>query len=104
MRMAVRKHVPIATGTDAGTPFNDFKSGYWSELDLMVNRIGATTQETLFAATKNGADLIGISDDYGTMTPGKFADFIVMTDSPIEDIHAVQQEDKQVYQHGKRVY
>lgn len=104
MRMAVRKHVPIATGTDAGTPFNDFKSGYWHELDLMVNRIGATTQETLFAATKNGADLIGISDDYGTMTPGKFADFIVMTDSPIEDIHAVQQEDKQVYQHGKRVY
>lgn len=104
MRMAVRKGVPIATGTDAGTPFNDFSKGYYDELNLMVNRIGATTQETLFAATRNGADLIGISDDYGTMTPGHFADFIVIKDDPIADINAVRQADKQVYQHGVRQF
>lgn len=102
MRMAVRKGVPMATGTDAGTPFNDFKEGYWNELDLMVNKIGVSPQDTLYAATKNAAELIGVDADYGTMEPGKFADFIVINENPIADINAIRQDDKQVYQHGER--
>ncbi|WP_082383869.1 metal-dependent hydrolase family protein [Lacticaseibacillus thailandensis] len=81
MRQAVALGVPMTTGTDAGTTFNDFGTGYWDELHLMVHKIGVSPQQTLYNATINGARLLGIDQDYGTLTVGKFADFIVLSAS-----------------------
>ena len=35
---------------------------------------------------------------------GKYADFLVLKNDPLKDVSAVEQADKQVYQHGKRKY
>lgn len=102
MRQAVELGVPMTTGTDAGTTFNDFATGYWDELHLMVNKIGVSTQQTLYNATINGAKLLGIDGDYGTLEVGKFADFIVLSANPLDDIDAIRDKGKQVFQHGQR--
>ncbi|KIS03499.1 metal-dependent hydrolase family protein [Paucilactobacillus wasatchensis] len=94
--------VKITLGTDAGTPFNDFTMTP-VELDLMVQQ-GATAFEALQTSSQNSASLMRIDDEYGTLEQNKFADFLVLNDNPLENIKAVQQAGKQVYQHGVRQY
>lgn len=103
MKMAVQRGVPFATGTDAGTPFNDFTTGYWDELHLLVNKVGMAPQDVLYAATRNSADLLGVSEEYGALAAGKYADFLVLKANPLDDVDAVRQADKGVYLGGKRV-
>ncbi|AZR73610.1 hypothetical protein BBF96_09545 [Anoxybacter fermentans] len=84
-RIAVEKGAKIAAGTDAGTPFNPHGDLRF-ELKLMVQE-GLTPLQAIQAATINGAECLGISDNYGTITPGKKADLIVLEDNPLEDIN-----------------
>ena len=98
---AFRRGVPLTLGTDAGTPFNDFTMSP-VELELMVEQ-GMTPFEA-FSTSVNGAKLMGIADQYGTLEHGKFADFLVLEKDPMADVKAFQQKDKQVYQGGKRQY
>ena len=94
--------VRIAMGTDAGTPFNDFGDTPY-ELVLM-KQVGCTTEQVLHACGRNAADLLKVSADYGTLEPGKYADFLVLDADPIADVAAVGQKDKAVYKHGVRVH
>ena len=98
---AFRRGVPLTLGTDAGTPFNDFTMSP-VELELMVEQ-GMTPFEA-FSTSVNGAKLMGIADQYGTLEQGKFADFLVLEKDPMADVKAFQQKDNQVYQGGKRQY
>jgi imidazolonepropionase-like amidohydrolase len=104
MKMAVKAGVPFATGTDAGTPFNDFETGYFDELNLLVNKVGMPVQQVLYAATKNAADLLGVADEYGSLQTGKYADFLVLKGNLLEDVNKFRQADKQVYLHGQRMF
>ncbi|MFC6180523.1 metal-dependent hydrolase family protein [Lactiplantibacillus daowaiensis] len=98
---AWQRGVKITLGTDAGTPFNDFTMTP-VELQLMVEQ-GATPFEAL-QTNLNSATLMQVADDYGTLEADKYADFLVLDDNPLADVKAVQQADKQVYQHGVQVY
>lgn len=101
--MAFKKGVKVIVGTDAGTPFNSFKTGTWEEMQLLVNEIGATPAQALLSATQYAADLLGISDNYGTLETGKFADFLVLNQDPTQSIDAITQDDKSVFKHGKQI-
>ncbi|HEY7697737.1 MAG TPA: amidohydrolase family protein, partial [Vicinamibacteria bacterium] len=48
---------------------------------------GLTPMETLRAATLHGAEIIGLSQDLGSIEPGKLADLVVLDGNPLEDIH-----------------
>lgn len=92
--------VKIAMGTDAGTPFNlHDKTAY--ELKLMVEA-GMTPMEAIQAATKNASELLGVEKSYGTLEEGKYADFIVLGEDPLENIETLLEVEK-VYKHGKLV-
>ncbi len=77
--------IPIALGTDSGLPGNF--PGLWEhrEMELLV-RAGLTPMEVIHAATINGAKFLGVDKRYGSITPGKAADFIVLNADPLADI------------------
>lgn len=83
--------VPIAFGTDTG-PGGRFL-GYFEhmEFDLMAES-GMTAEQILLSATSVAADCMDL-DDVGTLEPGKWADFVVLGESPLVDIrgaHSIQ--------------
>ena len=52
--------------------------------------------EVLKAATKNGAEMLKIDDITGTLEAGKFADLLVLSGNPAEDMKAVATEHMEV--------
>lgn len=97
---AYKAGVKIAMGTDAGTPFN-FHDGAPHELKLMV-QAGMSPMDALVSSTKAGADLLGILDDYGTLEEGKFADFLVLNENPLDNLDTLFNLHS-VYKLGKKV-
>jgi imidazolonepropionase-like amidohydrolase len=100
--MAIKRGVKVVVGTDAGTPFNDFETGTWREIELL-HSLGATPAQALFGATRYAAELLKIDSNYGTLEPGKQADFLVINNNPLVDLTAIEQTDKLVFQDGKQV-
>jgi imidazolonepropionase-like amidohydrolase len=76
----------VALGTDSGaTPIRVQGFAEHVELELMV-QAGLTPLQAITVATKNGAQLLRISDQYGTLESGKKANFIVLTKDPSQEI------------------
>jgi len=81
--------IPIAMGTDTG-PAGRFQ-GYFElmELELMV-KAGLTPAQALAAATGVAARCMKVDRDLGTLTAGKWADFVVLDADPTADIRNVK--------------
>jgi imidazolonepropionase-like amidohydrolase len=86
LNMAYRAGVKIALGTDAGVFPHDQAN---QEVGLMVSKGGMSPRDALIAATKGGADLLGLSSETGTLDPGKSADLIAVEGDPLVDPSAV---------------
>ena len=79
-RRAVAAGVKVAMGTDSGvTPHGR----NLAELELMAKG-GMTPAQVLAATTSVAADLLGLSDELGTLEPGKRADVVVVDGDPFE--------------------
>ncbi|TGX53620.1 amidohydrolase family protein [Sphingomonas gei] len=83
---AYKAGVKIALGTDAAV-YPHGRNG--EEIGLMVSKAGITPRDALIAATKGGADLLGLSAEIGTLDPGKSADLIAVDGDPLTDPAAV---------------
>jgi imidazolonepropionase-like amidohydrolase len=83
---AKKMGVKIAYGTDAGV-FEHGRNG--EEAGLMVKLGGMTPREVMIAGTKDAAELLGISDETGTLDAGKSADLIAVDGDPLTDAGAV---------------
>ena len=78
--------VRIAMGTDTGAAPGRFQ-GYFEHLELeMMAETGLTPQRVLRSATADAATCIERSDRIGTLERGKWADFVVLDNNPLEDI------------------
>ncbi len=74
----------VAMGTDSGPPARF--QGYFEHMELaLMAEAGLTTMQILVAATGDAAACLG-RDDIGTLEPGRWADFVVVTDNPLDDI------------------
>jgi imidazolonepropionase-like amidohydrolase len=90
LNLAYRTGVKIAYGTDSAVaPHN--QAG--KELELMVTKGGMSPRDALIAATKGGPDLMDLSNETGTLDPGKSADLIAVEGDPLVDPTAVQRVD-----------
>ncbi len=98
LKILVDAGAPVTFGTDAG-PAARFP-GFFEhlELSLMVSA-GLSPEQALLAATSRAAACLGL-DDVGTLEVGKWADFIVLGASPLNDIGNTQTLE-QVYVAGK---
>ena len=81
---ALRDGIPIAMGTDAGTPFN-FHGENAQELERMVS-FGMSPMQAILASTSAAARLIGIQDQVGTVEKGKLADLLLFEGNPLRRI------------------
>lgn len=78
--------IPLALGTDSGAqPVRVQGFSEHNELELLV-KAGLTPMQAIITGTKNAAALLRISDQVGTLEPGKKASFIVLDKDPSNDI------------------
>jgi len=89
-RRAMQAHVKIAFGTDAGGfawTVNPAK-----EFAYMV-KWGMTPAQAIRSATASAADLLGWSNQVGTIEVGKFADVVAVTGDPLKDVSLLEKID-----------
>lgn len=93
---ANKKGIRITVGSDSFcstlTPYGKYAI---TEM-YALNKAGLTNMEVLKAATKNGAEMLKIDDITGTLEAGKFADLLVLSGNPAEDMKAVATENMEV--------
>jgi imidazolonepropionase-like amidohydrolase len=83
-KRAHRSGIPVALGTDAGTPFNHHGENA-QELERMV-ALGMTPMEAIVAATSAAARLLGIDQEVGAIEAGKRADLLLVEGDPLKRI------------------
>ena len=81
----------LVTGTDP-TGYGGCMAGYgnWRAIELLVEA-GLTPLEAIQVATSNGAKLLGIEAQTGSVAPGKAADLIVINGNPATNISDLRQ-------------
>ena len=75
--------------------------GYHWELWAIASG-GLTPLEALTAATRHGAEIIGVAEDIGTIAQGKLADLVVLNSDPLLDVRNTQ--DLQLVVKGGQVF
>jgi imidazolonepropionase-like amidohydrolase len=81
--------VKIATGPDYfGAPLREHGDNA-DELVAMA-KYGMKPMDVIVAATKNGAECIGIQDKVGTLAEGKTADIVALQGDPLREMEAVK--------------
>jgi len=86
--------VAIAMGTDTGANLIGRWQGYFehTEVELMA-KAGLTPMQVITAATGTAAKVMKLDGQLGTLQPGKWADFIVLSANPLSDIRNLRQID-----------
>ncbi len=77
--------VRIGFGTDTGPPGRILGFFEHWEMELMA-QAGLTPMQVIQTASKNAAEYLGVSKDFGTLEKGKYADLIVLDKNPLDDI------------------
>ena len=85
---AWRAGVPLAAGTDMGSPFTGPEALH-DEIAQLAG-LGMTAHEAIQAATLQGARVLGLDDELGTVRPGRRADLLVLDGDPLADLAATR--------------
>ena len=86
-RRALQSGVKIAFGTDVGAFEWDMSPA--RQLVTMV-KWGMTPAQALRTVTVQGAELLQMQNDIGTVEPGKYADIIAVKGNPLADVSLMQ--------------
>ena len=78
VRYAVKHRVDLAAGTDT-------LGGIVEEIELL-NEAGLSSMEAIRAGTINGARLMDMDREIGSIEAGKLADFLILDEDPSEDV------------------
>jgi imidazolonepropionase-like amidohydrolase len=98
-RAAMQGGVPIAMGSDAGTPGNPHGKN-WREIAHMIAQ-GMEPAAALQAATLTAATLLGI-EDVGVVEAGMNADLLLVRGNPLTDITCLA-DVRDVWSRGRRL-
>ena len=84
LSMLHERGVLIVPGTDMGGAFNLHR-----EFELF-QRFGMSEAEILRRGSYDMAEYLGVSDELGTIEPGKLADFFLVPGDPTDDMKAIK--------------
>jgi imidazolonepropionase-like amidohydrolase len=109
IRLAIRRKVPIALGTDIGAS-SDAAPVYWGingrELSLLVDDLGMTPLAAIEAATAHGPRTLGPqAPRSGLLREGYDADILAVSENPLQRIAALAEPERlvRVWKDGKLV-
>ena len=68
-------------------------TGMHHELLVLVEDAGLTPMQAIQAATRNNAEAFRVLDRVGTIEPGKFADLLIVSADPLQDIRNLKKID-----------
>lgn len=85
--------VVLLIGTDSGIPMKFHCQSTWNELEVWVNVMGIPAMETIRAATYWPAKMMKVSEKWGTVTTGKYADIIAVRGDVLKHINLLQRVD-----------
>ncbi len=85
--------VVLLVGTDSGIPMKFHCQSTWNELDVWVNVMDIPVMEAIRGATYWPAKMMKVSDRWGTVTPGKYADIIAVRGDVLKHINLLQRVD-----------
>jgi imidazolonepropionase-like amidohydrolase len=85
--------VVLLVGTDSGIPLKFHCQSTWNELDVWVNVMEIPVQDAIRSATYWPAKMMKVSDKWGTVTPGKYADIIAVRGDVLKHINLLQRVD-----------
>lgn len=74
----------VAAGSDAGFIYKLYGFAYIRELE-MLQEAGFHPLEVVQAATRNGAELLGMEDEIGAISPGRQADLVLVEGDPVSN-------------------
>ncbi len=78
----------VTTGSDSGFIYKLYGFDYIRELELL-REAGFHPLEVIRSATLLGAQALGLSDQIGSVEPGKLADLVVVGANPIENLQVL---------------
>jgi imidazolonepropionase-like amidohydrolase len=89
-RKALARKIVMGIGTDAGGAMyrEMYPKIFFDEMKYFVE-LGASPMDTIVAATKNGALILGMADELGTIEAGKLADLQIVADDPLKSFDAL---------------
>jgi len=93
--------VPVALGTDSGSPGVLHGMSVWRELSLLIEA-GFSLEEAVRCGTLNAAILLGLNHELGSLRPGMPATFIALRSHP-SNLPGAAGSIEGVYVKGKRM-
>jgi imidazolonepropionase-like amidohydrolase len=78
----------VSAGSDSGFIYQLYGFAYVRELELL-REAGFHPLEVIRAATLNGAEAIKMDDKIGSVQIGKFADFVIIEENPLENLKSL---------------
>jgi len=99
-RKAVKAGLKMSFGTDAGV----CAYGENARQFAWMVKYGMTPMQAIQSATSAAADLLGRSNELGSIKPGKYADVIAVSGDPLRDVSILEHvrfvmKDGKVYKH-----
>lgn len=86
----------VGVGADSGFMYNLYGFGYIRELE-MLQEAGFHPLEAVRAATLNGAQLLGMDKDIGTIAEGKKADLVIVQENPLRNFKVLYGTGHEIY-------
>lgn len=88
-RRCLAEGIPVGLGTDTGCPFITHYN-MWRELVYFAHYCNVSNAFALHTATLVNAQILGLANEIGSIEEGKFADFIVCEQNPLENLEALR--------------
>ena len=87
---AVRAGLKMTFGTDEGVASSVCPDGINARQFAFMVKYGMTPMQAIQSATTNAADLLGHSNESGSIKAGKYADLIAVGGDPMKDISVLE--------------